>query len=290
MRTLLVGPGQPGRLYALLASRFDPAIAEQIQFIVSDNQGATWSPFPAGLPVDPECLHNVNLDYATTDALYASTCRGLYRWSANKWNLVSSQETWMIAIVYKQPNIIWAISTREKGGIVIRSNNAGARWNEADFDLINFTGVANLGIDPRDANTLYAIINPKYAGSYLRRGNANGQWQTIHTPLNDNVIDSGMTIDGASGALYITTADYAASSNGRWQIWRTLNPSAPDINAVMWEMVHDFGEGPRVSLLASGTSAQGLTLYAQFSPLNGDPYVQRSPDGGKTWMRLEEIR
>jgi len=138
----------------------------------------------------------------------------------------------MVAIVYKQPNIIRAISTREKGGVVIRSADGGATWNEADWDLVNFTGVANIGIDPRDTNALYAIITPKYAGSYLRRGDANGRWKTMHTPLNDNVIDTGMTIDGATGALYVTTADYTVSKNGNWQVWRTRNPSALDIDAV----------------------------------------------------------
>jgi hypothetical protein len=108
----------------------------------------------------------------------------------------------------------------------------------------------------------------------------------MHTPLNDNVIDTGMTIDGATGALYVTTANYTVSKNGNWQIWRTLNPSAVDIDAVTWELVCDFGTGPRVTLLASGSTPLGLAMYAQFSPLEGDPYVQRSLDGGKTWTHL----
>jgi hypothetical protein len=238
---------------------------------------------PAGAP----CLHNVNLDYATPDALYASTCQGLQRWFGNKWTRISGQETWAVALVYQQPNIVWAISTREKVGVVIRSRDAGLTWTPAGNGLINFSGVANLAVDPRDANTLYAIINPQYAGSYLRRGNASGQWQVMHTPLNDNVIETGMAIDGASGALYVTTADYGASVQGHWRIWRSLNPTAPDIETVKWELVHDFGAGPRTVLLASGTRPQGFALYAQFFPLDGDPYVQRSFDGGKTWARTE---
>ena len=258
-----------------------------MRFVFSDDQGATWSPFPADLTAGPPCLHNIDLDYATPDALYASTCHGLERASGNNWTVVSSQETWAVAIVYKQPNILWAISTREKGGVVIRSNDGGSTWAFADSGLTNFNGVANIAIDPRDPHTLYAIINPKYAGSYLRRGNANGQWQTMHTPLNDNVIETGMTIDGASGALYVTTADYAGSTQGHWQIWRSSNPSAFDINAVTWELVRDFAASLRVVLLASGDSPQGLALYAQFLPLDGDPYVQRSLDGGKTWAMMD---
>jgi hypothetical protein len=149
--------------------------------------------------------------------------------------------------------------------------------------------VANLGIDPRDANTLYAIIWPKYAGSYLRRGTAGGQWQTMPTPQDNSVIDTGMTIDGATGALYVIVTSPQA------QLWRTLNPSLADVNAVHWELVHDFGHDVQVELLASGWSPQGLALYANVWPLTwldassaqvGAPVLSRSLDGGQTWAAM----
>lgn len=284
--TLLVGPGQPARLYALLASPFDPTRGPQMRLVVSDDQGATWSTFSGGLPTEPGCMHNVNLDYANPDALYASTCRGIYRWESNHWAFLSQLETGMVAVVYGKPSAIWAIANQNRNGPIVRSLDGGATWNSASVDLAHFTGIADLAIDPRDANTLYAIINPKYAGSYLRRGNAQGQWQTMPTPLNDSVIETGMTIDGASGSLFVTLPVFSKSSNGEWQLWRTRSPGAPDLHSVAWEMVHGFGEGTRVTVLASGAGSQGLDIYVECFPLAGGSYVQRSTDGGHTWARV----
>jgi hypothetical protein len=195
----------------------------------------------------------------------------------------------MVAIVYGQPDILWATESFSSGAGVLRSADGGATWTPAGSGLVSFNGVANLGIDPRDANTLYAIIWPKYAGSYLRRGTANGQWQTMPTPLEDNVIDTGMTVDGASGALYVIVTSPNA------QLWRTTNPTAPALNDVRWELVHDFGRDVNVRLLASGGCPEGLALYANFWPLTwldgstaevGDPLLHRSVDGGQQWTPL----
>ena len=290
VRSLLAGPGEPGRLYALLTDESSAAWpAERARLLISDDYGQTWSPFPGGLPTD--CVINVNMDYAPSevaDALYASTCGGLYRWTGGEWALLSPQETGMVAIVYGQPEIIWATESFASGGGVMRSDDGGATWTRRGRGIISFNGVANVGIDPREANVLYAVIWPKYGGSYLRRGTSDGQWQTMPTPRNDDQISTGMTIDGASGALYVT----AFASNGNWQLWRTLNPRAPDVNDVRWEQAYDFG--PDVSwatLLASGWSREGLALYANLSPWLDKPSVgplllHRSLDGGQTWMPL----
>jgi hypothetical protein len=290
VRTLLAGPGEPGRLYALLTEISSGAHpAERVRFLVSDDYGETWVPFSGGLPTR-ECVRTVNLDYAAPDALYASTCQGLYRWTGSAWSLVSNQETGMVAVVYGRPETMWATGIFASGPAVMRSNDGGRTWLPAASGLIQFNGVANLGIDPRDANTLYAVIWPKYAGSYLRRGTASGQWQTMPTPLDNAQIDIGLTIDGRTGALYVTVF----SLDGDWQLWRTSNPAAPDLNGVRWEVVHDYG--PDVSwatLLASGWSPQGLALYANLSPWldraagrTGSPLLHRSLDGGQTWEPL----
>ncbi len=248
-------------------------MASLARLFISDDFGLSWKPFPGGLPAS-QCIHSMNLAYATPDALYTSTCQGLYRWSGNRWVSISPRETGMVAIVYNQPQIIWATGLFGQGA-VLRSDDDGANWIQADNGLVSFNGVANIAIDPRQANTLYAIIWPKYAGSYLRRGTSNGQWTTMPTPLNNIQIDIGMTLDGATGALYVSA----------------LNPSVADVNQVTWEMVHDFGEGTLVTVLASGWSPQGLALYARLSPANCSPLagvscdstVQRSLDGGRSW-------
>jgi hypothetical protein len=258
------------------------------RLLISDDYGGTWAPFPGGLP-SGGCISNVNLDYATSDALYASTCHGLYRWSGSGWTLVSAQNTGMVAIVYGRPQVIWATTPFGSGAAVIRSDDGGATWTPAAGGLVHFNGVANVGIDPRDSNTLYAIIWPKYAGSYLRRGTADGQWQMMPTPNDNSVIDTGMTIDGASGALYVVTT-YPG-----YQVWRSPNPNAADLNDVRWEPVHDFGEDVWVGLLASGWSPHGVALYLSARTIThlggsaidiGPPVVQRSEDNGQTWEPL----
>jgi hypothetical protein len=289
VRTFLAGPGEPGRLYVLLADLASrPSPAMRVRFLISDDYGDTWYPFPGGLPAE-DCVINVNLDYATPDALYASTCQGLHRWSGSEWTLISPQETGMVAVVYGQPEVMWATGSFRTGAAVLRSNDGGVTWTPAGDGLISFNGVANVAIDPRDANTLYAIIWPKYAGSYLRRGTASGQWTTMPTPLDNSTINVGMTIDGATGALYVTV------TTPSYQLWRTLNPNTPDLNDVRWELVHDFGRDVMVDLLASGWSPEGLALYANFWPLDwkdagfaevGEAVFRRSLDGGQTWIPL----
>ena len=176
--------------------------------------------FP-GRPARPcGCMVNVNLDYAAADALYASTCQGLYVWDpqGKTWEKRSDRLTNVVAVAYGQPDSVWAAA---QGDGVIRSSDAGRTWQDASTGLITFGGMANLGIDPRDNGTLYGIIRPQYAGSYLRRGTPDGVWQTMPTPLDNATIETGMTVDGGTGALYVTTQ---ISPPG---LWRSLIPIRP---------------------------------------------------------------
>lgn len=280
VESVLVAPGEPGRLYVL--QRLDESIS-LIRLLISDDFGESWEVFKDGLPVDGECLYNLNLDYAALDALYASTCEGLYRWSGEVWELISERETGMIAIVYNQPETIWATDPPgPTDSPVLRSDNGGQTWDSASRFLGHANGVANLAIDPQNTNTLYAIIRPGYLGSYLRRGTANGQWQEIPAPGGDTPLEIGFTLDGNSGAMYVTTA------TGNRQLWRSPNPAEADVNRVRWELVHDFGQNVKAELLASGWSPQGLALYANLldESTSDRAVLYRSLDGGLTWEPL----
>jgi hypothetical protein len=78
-------------------------------------------------------------------------------------------------------------------------------------------------------------------------------------------------------------------------VWRSPNPNAADLNDVRWEPVHDFGADVWVALLASGWSPQGVALYLSARTIThlggggidiGPPVVQRSEDGGQSWVAL----
>ncbi|MFN2167633.1 MAG: hypothetical protein ACK2U9_15375, partial [Anaerolineae bacterium] len=167
-------------------------------------------------------------------------------------------------------------------------SDGGRTWSDASSGLVTFGGMANLGIDPRDSNTLYGIIQPKYAGSYLRRGRPQGDWKTMPTPNDNATIDTGMTIDGASGALYLTAQTPPV------ELWRSPNPSAANFADVQWELVHTFPPEARVVLLASGWGPQGISIYATIWPYwfdqnnaaSGNATFSRSLDGGYTWEDL----
>ena len=193
---------------------------------------------------------NVNLDYAAPDALYASTCQGLYAWNRElaAWEQRSDRLTDVVAVAYGEPDTLWAAA---HGDGVIRSGDGGRTWQDASDGLVTFGGMANLGIDPRDNNTLYGIIRPQYAGSYLRRGMADGSWVTMPTPQDNATIATGMAIDGGSGALYVTTQLAPVG------LWRSHNPDAP-MDDVQWELLHDFGPNVQASLgLRLGTAGAG---------------------------------
>ena len=288
VQTLLVAPGEPGRLYALVADSTGPlwaSPASNVRLRISDDFGKTWSDFPGGLPVDAECVVNVDLDYAATDALYASTCQGLFVWESGEWVRRSAELTNEVAVAFGQPGLVWAARV---GDGVIRSDDGGRTWRPASNGLVTFGGMANLGFDPRDNRTLYGIIQPKYAGSYLRRGTSEGNWVTMPAPQDDATIETGMTIDGGSGALYVTTQ---VPPSG---LWVSHNPSAADLAGVRWEKIRDFDTTARVSLLASGWGPQGLALYANIWPdwyaesstAPGMGVLHRSLDGGVTWDAL----
>ena len=291
VETLLVAPGEPGRLYALMKDSAGPLWAfpaSNVRLMISDDFAETWTPFPGGLPVPSACMVNVNLDYAATDALYASTCQGLYVWDVGgkAWAKRSDRLTDVVAVAYGKPNSVWAAAHADG---VIRSADGGRTWQDASTGLTTFGGMANLGIDPRDNSTLYGIIRPKYAGSYLRRGMPDGRWQTMPTPRDNATIETGMTIDGATGALYVTTQVAPIG------LWQSRNATTADVADVQWELVHDFGSDAQVSLLASGWSPPGLAIYANIRPLAplagggaavGNPTLHRSLDDGQTWGPL----
>ncbi|MDQ4075961.1 MAG: hypothetical protein M3220_06910 [Chloroflexota bacterium] len=278
VESLVVGADAPNRLYALEVAV--PGNTSK-RLMVSDDLGTSWRPFNGPLPVEATCLWRLSMDYAAPGALYATTCQGLYRWTGNAWTKLSSEKLLDIAIAYRQPQVVWgarAAAPGEEGG-VLRSTDGGKTWEVVTSNAYYST----LGLDPRDNDMLYAVT--QYRGNgwpSLRRGDGSGEWENLPS-LDGLQVNNGITIDGQSGDLYVTT-----TAVGPVALWRSTNPRAENVDEVRWQKVHDFGPGLNVKLLASKRSNQGLTLFASFDPLDDQSPAQlhRSHDGGQSWQPL----
>ncbi len=294
----LIGPGSPGRLYALLRNEKWTTW----RFVVSDDFGQTWQPFVGGIPPDPSFLYSLSLDYATPDALYSSGDHGVQRWNGRAWEVITAQKMSGLAIRYGDARQMWAIAFLDQADRIVHSNDGGRNWVYGRGPELT---PQRLALDPRDPNTVYALAVFKgwwyrltRASADLSLPEAQRDWGKLPMPgpMPDATAINvgGMTLDGATGALYLAVGtDEQQIPN---QLWRTANPREPDTKDVRWELVHDFGPNTEADLLASGWSPQGLALYANLSipsTCQGDfcpelppPTLYRSLDGGRTWSPL----
>ena len=99
-------------------------------------------------------------------------------------------------------------------------------------------------------------------------------------------VNPGMTIDGGTGWLYVTTAEAEGD-----RLWRSSDPDTPIIDDVGWEEVYHFTPGDHVGLLASGwsTTADQLAIYADLQrEVNGTLQfiLIRLLDNGQSWVPL----
>ncbi len=276
VRTLLVGPGEPGPLYALQSQK-----PSSYRLMLSDDFGVTWQPFAGGLPVAESCLHNVNLDYATADHLYLSSCAGLYRWNGSQWKLISPQVTTMVSIQYPDAQQIWAISAADEGERVIYSDDGAQTWHDGGLSA---PSLKDLNIDPRLPHAIYVIADTsdkKQTQLWRRTG---GEWAVIYVSS-----PNGMAIDGATGDIYIASATIGSSPDAH-QIARTTNPYAANGRDVDWSVVHSFDEPTHPTMLAiggSGGDSEELALYANLRLAEREPAaLYRSLDSGDTWQRM----
>lgn len=289
VQTLLVGSGQPGRLYAWLEG-FWWADDLPGRLLVSDDLGATWHPFEGGN------VRPVGIDYAS-GALYGQTNDGLSRWDGSQWALVSPEEITKVAVQFGEPEKMWGIAQAQ----VARSEDGGRTWQ-----LQPGNGVPlDLFLNPKDPGYVYLVAH-SWGQHSLSRTTGNYQWNLLPKPDNPGQPVGtwrdirGVAVDGDSGATYLMLANIIGSfSPAGSQLWRSDNLNAPDVTTVSWSLLQDFGPDVQALLLASGWNPAGAgpALYANFRseycPAEGGtcapepPWVlHRSLDGGQSWESI----
>ncbi|MEZ4769693.1 MAG: hypothetical protein R2844_14840 [Caldilineales bacterium] len=286
VQRLLVGSGQPGRLYAWLTGfGWGDHLAERL--LVSDDLGATWQPFEGG-NVQP-----AGIDYAT-GALYGNTGGGLARWDGTSWHPVSQQQITKLLVQFGEPQKMWAISEAQVG----RSEDGGQTWR-----LEAGSGVPlDLFLNPQKPGYIYEVAHV-WGQHNLSRSTGNHQWDLLPKPDNPGEPVGtwrdirGVAVDGDSGATYLALANIISSFNPTGsQLWRSDNLNTPDVRQVSWTLLADYGPETQMQLLASGWNPDGPgpALYAnirpEYCPPEGgtcDPeppwVLHRSLDGGQTW-------
>jgi hypothetical protein len=287
---LLVGSGQPGRLYAWLEGFWWWAEGLPGQLLVSDDFGATWQEFEGGnaLPL--------GMDYAS-NTLYAQAPGGLARWNGADWEVVSADPATKLAVQFGEPEKMWGISQ----GQVARSDDGGRTWQ-----LENGSGQPlDVFLNPRQAGYVYSVARV-WGQHNLSRSTGNRQWELLPKPdapgepIGTWRDTRGVTIDGDSGATYLMLSNIISSFNPTGsQLWRSDNLNTPNVRDISWTLLKDFGPETQVELLASGwnPSAAGPALYAnmrpEYCPAEGgtcDPeppwVLYRSLDGGQTWTPI----
>ena len=289
---LVVAPGQPGPLYALMTR---PGERGEQRLFVSGDGGATWQPFAGGLP--PVTVRGLTMDYATQDTLYAASDQGVFRWTGRAWDKVSSQPTLGLAVPTGAPSTLWAVEATSNYPNLIYSPDAGRTWENAR--LIAYS----VALDPRDNQTVFAVYGYKGAFFTFRRAPADISIppdQRYWTPLPSHTTGQprGWTIDGATGDIYAVYGPHPQSGADTYQLWRVHQPAAPNVADIRWELLHDFGAGNQALLLGSGWGPTGLTLYALIGPAPFCPggvclprppmSLHRSRDGGQTWTPLPQ--
>lgn len=289
VKRLLVGPGQPGRLYAWLTA-FDEGEQSAGRLLVSDDLGVSWQRF-AGGDVRP-----VGMDYAS-GTLYGATADGLARWDGAAWQPVAAVQVNKLLVGLDDPQTMWS----EMQGEVGRSTDGGITWQVQPANGVPL----DLFLVPGQPGYLF-LAGHVWGQHFLSRSTGNGQWDLLPKPDQPGEAVGtwrdirGVAVDGATGDVYVALANQIGAFNPLGsQLWRTNTLGAADRLQVTWTLLGDYGPTVQLQLLAAGwnPSGAGLALYAnlrdEYCPPQGgtcDPeppwVLHRSLDGGQSWQPL----
>lgn len=208
---------------------------------------------PAVTPGDPARVFAF-----TSSGLFGSTDAGR-TWTPR--NYGNTNTDGVIAVAPSNPQVLYAAGFSGAIGIVKRSVDGGASWNNANSAEASFTFASAIAVDLADANRAYLSTS-----SGLRRTTDGGQhWAPV----------AGGLPAGGTGRLAIDPATpgtaYVVASGALWR----------SVDGVAWQPLAALPAGtPRDVLVDPQRSA---TLYAAT-----DQGVFRSLDAGASWQPFSD--
>jgi photosystem II stability/assembly factor-like uncharacterized protein len=253
--TLEIDPQNPNTFY----------IGTNVGVFKTINRGNQWT--QTGLKTG--FVANIALDPQSGGVAYVTSGSNIYKTG-------NGGETWEIIYVDPQSQIMrdievdpadsQKITAVNKGGVVIRSVDAGANWNiVSEFR----TELTQLVLHPDQPNTLYAVTKNR---GYRVSRNGGQEWEEV-AELNPDVKHSGdirsFVIDpGNAAVLYAGTSQglfRSEDGGGTWNLIETLVPT---------------GTKP-IEHVAVNTENDRI-LYFEV-----DNVIHKSIDRGITWKTIE---
>ena len=198
--------------------------------VKSMDGGLTWAELPAGLSLQPVVAHPTD-----PNRVYAYGCNGVYLTSDGgaTWQLQAA-DLWLvytvsdIAPVDPAWDIIFAGGVSEGGGgIVARSLDRGATWQQVTPLYADIWWVTDVWVDPTDPQRIY-FLEPN---GVWRSSDGGASWQRFTAGLEDVLYQDGRAVYGLfelasrlddPSRLYLGTAAGLYESLNHGESWRKL--------------------------------------------------------------------
>jgi photosystem II stability/assembly factor-like uncharacterized protein len=204
----------------------------------------------------------------------------------------------------RDPDVVYGSCKGQYEWMNMQTGQAKRYWigaqslygNPASDLILRFQRVSPMATSPHDPEVLY------YGSQHLHRTRDKGvTWETISPDLTakpaccQGISGEPITRDITGEEFYSTLYAITESPHEAGVIWVGSNDGPFHVtrnHGKSWENItpKDLPEGGRVQWIEASPHRRGSAYYAVYRYLLGDyqPYIYRTDDYGKTWMRLTD--